>query len=158
MTKRNNRQLDHQLLDHYGKPNTKLKGDVLYSPKHPKRAVFYLTDGYVRLVNQEQGVIKIVGPGEFFGDRGIFASDKIYTEAITDIKYICMDESVFRWLMYKDTKLALEITTSLSQHAIYLKQRPNLLTITKEIYSHMRKGHALKYFIVHQRATPISCK
>jgi CRP-like cAMP-binding protein len=137
------RNSDDMSLDRNGMAEQRGQGEIIYTPEQPANAAFHLSEGYVRLVNREQGIIRIIGPGEFFGDRSIFHSKNIYTEALTNIKYIRIDEPSFSQLMYSNARLAMDIVTSISRHYIYLNEKRSLLLLAKEFLIHMRRGHSV---------------
>ncbi|MBM7573362.1 Crp/Fnr family transcriptional regulator [Aquibacillus albus] len=121
-------------LDGYGVTVNKLQGETIYAPDQVESAAFYLADGYVKLFNQDKGTKKVIGPGAFFGDRSIFYSEDICATALTPIQYIRIEESSFKKLMYHNTKLAMNIITSLSTHVIYLSEKQTILSRIKQFF------------------------
>ncbi|MDC3424101.1 cyclic nucleotide-binding domain-containing protein [Aquibacillus sp. 3ASR75-11] len=143
-------------IDEYGIEGHLSKDEIIYSPAHPENATFYLKTGYVQLVNQEKCITRVVGPGEFFGDRSIFHSKKVYTQALSNIEYVRVDEQSFSQLMYSNVKLATDIITSLSKHSIFLNEKQNLFSLMKELYAHIKKGNSVKLLLMNWKKNKVS--
>ncbi|WP_077622689.1 Crp/Fnr family transcriptional regulator [Sediminibacillus massiliensis] len=144
-------------LSKYGQDGQKRKGEILYASNRPENAVFYLKEGLVRLVNSDNCMVKIISPGEFFGDRSIYYSEKIYAEALSTIKFTRIDENNFDLLRKNNAKLTTEIMTSLSRHSMYLQRKQSLLTLAKESYLQIKKGNSLKLLFNGKRNKDSAC-
>lgn len=151
------REIKSDDLEKFGILVEKTQHERIYTPANVANATFYVKNGYVRLINQQKGISKIVGPGEFFGDRSMFYSKYICTEAITNVTYIQVDEPSFTRLMYNNTPLAFTIINSLSKHYIYLNEKKNLFSVWKEFFSHLRKGHSIKTFLYNWKIKKENC-
>ncbi|WP_026570021.1 Crp/Fnr family transcriptional regulator [Sediminibacillus terrae] len=133
---------DYQTLSVYGEIGRTGESQLIYSFEKPADAVFFVTSGFVRLFNKETCRTKIVGAGEFFGDRSVFFTKHIYVEAVTPVEYVRIDEKAYSRLMRHEPKLAVELITNISKNQLYLTEKQSLLSETKEMFSQMKKGYS----------------
>ncbi|MRH44512.1 cyclic nucleotide-binding domain-containing protein [Aquibacillus halophilus] len=147
--KQKGRKNDIMNLEEYGIAVQKNQSERIYTPEQSTNAAFYLTEGFVRLVNQQNCITKVIGSREFFGDRSIFSSENIYAEALTNIKYVRIDESSYKRLMDDNVELTMDITSSISKHYAYLQKEQTLLSRSKELFGHMKRGHSLLPLLIN---------
>ncbi|SDJ65375.1 Crp/Fnr family transcriptional regulator [Sediminibacillus albus] len=154
------KNVDHQtykVLNSYGIQTGKTQNEIIYSHEQRTNSVFYITKGFVRLVNRDKCSTKIIGAGEFFGDRSIFYSKNMYAEALSEVEYIRIDDISFSRLMNSEPKLAVKMITSISKNYIYLTEQQNLFSVTKEYFLQRKKGYPRSYRIKKQERS-ICCQ
>ncbi|WP_163539817.1 Crp/Fnr family transcriptional regulator [Gracilibacillus sp. YIM 98692] len=139
--------LDRTHLQDYGMKVQEKQGHFVYHPKKTSNGVFYLTKGYVRLVNEKQHAIRIVSPGEFFGDRSTFYSENVYAETITSAEYLFIDDEQFKQLLYNESELAKIIMNDLTDHSRYLNNQRTIWGEVKELSHYLQKGYSVKSII-----------
>ncbi|WP_053219290.1 Crp/Fnr family transcriptional regulator [Virgibacillus senegalensis] len=133
---------NHQTLMQYGEMGQAGESELIYSFDQPANAVFFLTKGFIRLVNRETCRSKIIGAGEFFGDRSVFLTKHLYVEAVTPVAFIRLDDTAYSKLVRNEPKLAVELISHMSKNHIYLTEKQSLLSETKELFSQVKKGYA----------------
>ncbi|WP_226035291.1 cyclic nucleotide-binding domain-containing protein [Aquibacillus saliphilus] len=144
-------------LDGYGVEVKKLQNERIYTPEQVTNAAFYLKKGFVRLVNKQNCMTKIIGAGDFFGDRSIFFSEYMYAQALTSIEYMHIDELNFQRLMGSDVRLAMEINTNISKHYVYLQEKQNLFVRSKELFTHIKRDHSLIPLLFNRKEESSIC-
>ncbi|WP_174495179.1 Crp/Fnr family transcriptional regulator [Salirhabdus euzebyi] len=149
--KRMNEKKKEEKLNTFGNKTKIDQNEIIFSPEKKMNEAFYLLDGFIEVINRETCVSRLVGPGEFFGDRSIFESDVIYAEALTPVHLIRIDGENFNRLLYSDANLAMDITASLSKHHLFLTNKQNVLSQVKELFSHMKKRYPIKFLLKSQK-------
>jgi len=104
------------LLPHVGHRHCK-QGEVLFRKGDPGRELFYLQRGQVSL--DEIGVE--MGPGQIFGEIGVFAPDRARTSTarcLTDVELFCLTSEQVKSIYYLNPQFALHIVTLLAQRLV----------------------------------------
>jgi DNA-binding NarL/FixJ family response regulator len=92
-------------------------GEIIFRKGDPGDELYYLQRGTVTLV--EIGVE--LGPGEIFGEIGVFAPERRRTctaRCKTDVDLFCLDSEQVRSAYYSDPQFALRIATLLAQRLL----------------------------------------
>ncbi|QTM99758.1 cyclic nucleotide-binding domain-containing protein [Sediminibacillus dalangtanensis] len=133
---------NYETLSAYGEIGEVGESQLIYSFEQPAHAVYFITSGFVRLFNKETCRTKIIGAGEFFGDRSVFFTKHMYVESVTPVVFVRVDEESYSRLMKHEPKLAVELITHISKNHIYLTEKQSLLSETKELFSQLKKGYS----------------